>query len=431
MDVKLEMKNPSISSSRLRKSLFAYLAIGMLVLVLSLAASTILPIYGRLKAAEDRNIEHAAETRAMAINEWAHRAKGLAWQITSRTRIRQELEKYNNGKIPLNQLTSFTEPKLTDAMSLSKEILGIIRLDMKRQIVAKCGLSIPKEKWPIPDPTSKDIKVSIPGIVLDHFVFIVMAPILNREGENVGSDLVMIDLRGLNTITTNYTGLGKTSEILIGYSIGNQVHTVFPLRNQNKQAEKEKIIDNTVETFLKKGINGKNGLANVDKKVFAYAGIEDFSWGLLIFQSENELYAALNRQLTVVGLLSILIYFVFLLGFWRVMKPLAGRLLLHTEELEATVQEKTNYLKKEISTRKKAEEEREATINELRKALEKVKTLSGLIPICSHCKKIRDDKGYWNQIEAYIQEHSDALFSHSICKECAKKHYPDFDLYDD
>ena len=67
----------------------------------------------------------------------------------------------------------------------------------------------------------------------------------------------------------------------------------------------------------------------------------------------------------------------------------------------------------------------------LEKALLEVKKLSGLLPICSFCKKIRDDKGYWNQIEAYITEKSDAQFSHSICKECAKKHFPDLDLYDD
>lgn len=68
---------------------------------------------------------------------------------------------------------------------------------------------------------------------------------------------------------------------------------------------------------------------------------------------------------------------------------------------------------------------------ELRKSLSRIKQLSGLLPICMHCKKIRDDKGYWNQIEAYIQKHSEAEFSHSICKECAKQYYPDLGLYDD
>lgn len=56
----------------------------------------------------------------------------------------------------------------------------------------------------------------------------------------------------------------------------------------------------------------------------------------------------------------------------------------------------------------------------------KVKTLSGMLPICSSCKNIRDDKGYWSQIEAYIRDHSEAEFSHSVCPECAKRLYPEF-----
>lgn len=68
--------------------------------------------------------------------------------------------------------------------------------------------------------------------------------------------------------------------------------------------------------------------------------------------------------------------------------------------------------------------------DKLKEALVEIKALSGLLPICSYCKKIRDDHGYWNQIEKYIHDHSDAEFSHSICPECAKKHYPDIDIYE-
>ena len=85
----------------------------------------------------------------------------------------------------------------------------------------------------------------------------------------------------------------------------------------------------------------------------------------------------------------------------------------------------------EISQRKQAEKEREKTIFNLQEALAKVKTLSGLLPICASCKKIRDDTGYWNQIESYIRDHSEAAFSHSICPQCAKELYPDLGNYDD
>jgi CheY-like chemotaxis protein len=84
---------------------------------------------------------------------------------------------------------------------------------------------------------------------------------------------------------------------------------------------------------------------------------------------------------------------------------------------------------RDITERKQAEEERKKMILQLQDALEKVKQLSGLLPICSFCKKIRDDDGYWNKIETYIETHSEAEFSHSMCHECAKKRYPE--IYND
>jgi hypothetical protein len=78
---------------------------------------------------------------------------------------------------------------------------------------------------------------------------------------------------------------------------------------------------------------------------------------------------------------------------------------------------------------KNAKETLQQSEKELRASLEKVKLLSGILPICMHCKGIRDDKGYWNQLEKFIHDNSEAEFSHSICPTCLKKHYPD--MYDD
>ncbi len=80
---------------------------------------------------------------------------------------------------------------------------------------------------------------------------------------------------------------------------------------------------------------------------------------------------------------------------------------------------------RDITDRKRAEETRETLIAELQFALSKVKTLSGMLPICSTCKKVRNDNGYWSQIEEFIRDHSNAEFSHSICPECVDKLYPD------
>jgi hypothetical protein len=89
-------------------------------------------------------------------------------------------------------------------------------------------------------------------------------------------------------------------------------------------------------------------------------------------------------------------------------------------DLEQKVAERTRELEQTI-------QQRQELIGELQLSLAKVKTLSGFLPICASCKKIRDDQGYWNQIETYISSHSDAEFSHSLCPECFRKLYPGFE----
>lgn len=79
---------------------------------------------------------------------------------------------------------------------------------------------------------------------------------------------------------------------------------------------------------------------------------------------------------------------------------------------------------RDITERKLAEVERERLLAELQEALSNVKTLSGLIPICAWCKKVRDDQGFWNQVEAYVMHHSDATFTHGICPDCMKEKHP-------
>lgn len=101
-------------------------------------------------------------------------------------------------------------------------------------------------------------------------------------------------------------------------------------------------------------------------------------------------------------------------GISRLNQKLAQACLanLYTVRLEATVQERTKDLQE--------------TNSKLIESLAKVKVLSGLVPICAGCKRIRDDKGYWSQLETYVSQHSDAVFSHGLCPACIKRLYPAF-----
>ncbi|HVN24397.1 MAG TPA: response regulator [Syntrophorhabdales bacterium] len=98
-----------------------------------------------------------------------------------------------------------------------------------------------------------------------------------------------------------------------------------------------------------------------------------------------------------------------------IVKPISNK------ELVARVQSMVRIKRAENALRER-EREQERLISELREALAEIKTLKGFIPICASCKKIRDDQGFWNRLETYISEHTDAVLSHGICPECAEKY---------
>jgi DNA-binding response OmpR family regulator len=98
-----------------------------------------------------------------------------------------------------------------------------------------------------------------------------------------------------------------------------------------------------------------------------------------------------------------------------IVKPVSNK------ELLARVEAMGRIKRAEDALREKEREQQEL-ISKLQEALVEIKTLKGFIPICASCKKVRDDEGYWNQLEAYISKHTDAVFSHGLCPDCADKY---------
>lgn len=143
--------------------------------------------------------------------------------------------------------------------------------------------------------------------------------------------------------------------------------------------------------------------------------------GLEYFQSPQEFKIQYQLFLFVLfGL--VLTWFAFFGGF---VSNIRHRLMVQKEDMKNA----NKKIKIEMEERKRAQIEKDNLIIELKNVLDEVKTLSGLLPICASCKKIRDDKGYWNNLEEYIQTYSDVSFSHGMCSECSDKLYGKEDWY--
>jgi signal transduction histidine kinase len=119
--------------------------------------------------------------------------------------------------------------------------------------------------------------------------------------------------------------------------------------------------------------------------------------------------------------LSYVIVVVATVGFEYARRRYRDRLLAEQEKLW----NEKRLLDEEVVRRILAEQEKERLIRELQDTLAQVKTLKGLVPICSNCHRIRDDQGFWTRLESYLRDHSDAEFSHGMCPECSANYYPD------
>ena len=348
-----------ISPESLRKTLFLYLAAILFIFSLFLILTIANPIYDRLKKSENDNVYHDVGLIAMAVNEWGRRAMDIAIQITSRTRIRQELEKYNNKKIPLTQLKAFTEPKLSDAMNMSEEIIGITRLDSLGKIVAQCGERLSSPAPSIGYSVPFDTWVSTPFIQNGRHVVIVSAPIITRSKKYIGTDLVLIDLYQLKKIISSKTDSKKNYETILGYTLNGIAFKAF--------TEIKNIKNDVINDLIKKAGRGQEGITD-ESPVFlaAYHGLDIDNWGLVILKNKTELYRTLNTRLIYWGLIGIFACIVFLAGFYFLMKPLANRLLLHSDELTEKVKEQTRHFEEEIKERNRTAAELEKIITEHR-----------------------------------------------------------------
>ncbi len=236
----------------------------------------------------------------------------------------------------------------------------------------------------------------------------------------------------------------------------NKNNEIFILNNSG-----EKCLVGFSELKLTQGQKGY-GFGGTFESIDHEKGNTGESWYVLCYRQMDVVTAPINesiRSVLIIGTAIILILVLVSYLFGRMIaKPLAkldeaterigkgdfkyrinlkqkdefGKLGDSFNTMARTLQRTTTsmeLLQNEISDRKLAEKEREKSIKELQKALENVKTLSGLLPICARCKKIRDDKGYWNNLEVYLQSHSDILFSHGMCSQCSDELYGKQDWY--
>ena len=326
---------------RLQRSLIVYSTLGIFSISLVVASISVFPLYHQLRKGEEKNLRSALHAKALTINEFLSRAKDITVQIASRTQARKMLIDYNqrkiSSKVAVQKITKF----LTDALNQSQDVVGISRITQDNELLVQIGLPIPSEFKPQLPLQSKDAVVSAPILLAGKFYLVVTKPILNSTGKQAGADIVLFKASGLQKILQKNVGLGKTSKMILGTANKDQAQLFFSLRNSNNQSEPRML-----KTAISQAASGKNGLLYEEEsllksKIIVFESLINNKWGLAIKVDSQELYASVHKQLLIIGIMIVLLSGLGTSGMALLLRPLSGQVLIHTDELEQQVQEKT------------------------------------------------------------------------------------------
>lgn len=200
---------------------------------------------------------------------------------------------------------------------------------------------------------------------------------------------------------SNYRDLSDTGEFTLSRRVGDQIVFILNHRHYDLNNPKPVNWDSDLAEPMRQALSGNSGtIVALDYRgemvLAAHEPVGALGLGIVAKIDLAEVRAPFIKAGIYSGLIAVLVIIIGAVIFTRITDPIIERL--------------------------------KETVRKLEKSLREVKTLRGILPICSFCKKIRDDKGYWDQVEVYVTEHTDADFSHSICPDCMAKHYPDVDL---
>ena len=196
----------------------------------------------------------------------------------------------------------------------------------------------------------------------------------------------------------NYRGFGETGEFTLSKRKDDQI--VFLLNHRHFDLDNPRPVawDSNLAEPMRLALSGKSGtIVGLDYRgatvLAAYEPVAGLNWGIVSKIDLSEVRAPFIRAGELSALIAVVMVVLGALVFVKITDPILERL-------------------------------RETVLN-LETALREVRTLRGILPICSFCKRIRNDQGYWDQVESYVSEHTDANFSHGVCPDCLAKHYPD------
>lgn len=344
-------------TGQLRQSIVVYAAVGMLAIGVIISIASMVPLYRYLKQDAQENLLLAVQTKSQAVEEYLWRVRDIAEQIASRSKAREALENYNQGEVKKPELAQFSTPLLADALNQSPEIVGITRLDRAGNPVVEVGMPIARHLWQVPPGEGTNAIVSQPIRLKEQFYIVAGAPIINKQSQRVGTDIVLFDIARLVEILQEFTEYEKNGNLLLAAQQNNRIEQLFPFDSEQPGVPWQ---DNVLAATLREAIGEEKGLmmtknAAGSAEAIAYDWLAKNQWVLLAKIPPEQLYAPLRQQITILAAMMVVFLILATGGMVLLLRPLTGKVLLHTDELERLLEEKTAHLQAELQQRRRTE----------------------------------------------------------------------------
>lgn len=326
-----------------RKILLTTLAYSLVAFVL-LALVSVLPLFTLLRDYQEEHLLLAARTRAQSVEEALDRLRDISLQITSRSAIRQALAEYTAGRLSVEELAQFTQPKLEDALQQANEVVGITRLDRTGLPVVSLGIPIPDRVWPTAVNDRQGPRLAPPLIIDNSLYLLIDTPIHAPSGERLGTDLVLFTVFKLQRILWDDTGLGRSGNCRLGRLSDAGPTFFFPGRTGEEDIYNERVTQPSLLRAFEALQQRQSGLLRLTEngrtRVFAYAPVAGTDWGLLASMEQQELFGRINRQLLQLAVVLLVLTLCGAAGVFFLLRPLTSEAVEHSRRLQQEVEER-------------------------------------------------------------------------------------------
>ncbi len=334
------MKAYSVTN-QLKYKFLAFTILGVVLTAVLTGLSVAIPYYSYIKQDNERQLIQSTTDRSRLVETYLNNLLSISSQVTSRTFARKQLELYNLGEIDYQQVNRQTKAVLMDAMNKSPELISIIRYDITSKPIVHIGLEFDTSNLITPDKTSFLTQVGGPLTLAGTYCIYVTAPILSGDKNIVGHDILVYKLDKLKAIIDTPSGLGSSSKISLAYFDNEVAHLFFNTDKHQSSFGPE------LNSALKQALNGNTGILEdrTENNIkVAYSSIGNFSWALLLSINSDELYNPVIDQITYTSGIMLLLISIGSIVTLIIIKPLSGKILIHTDELENEVKSKTSEL---------------------------------------------------------------------------------------